>query len=333
MFYKFRNLFIFTLIGIFIFQSCKKNKEIGFYYWKTNFSLDYTEKNVMKLKQFNRIYIRYFDLDFQHGSIHPINPIKFYDRIESKEIIPVVYIKNRIFQQKNILLNELADKTLNFIQQINKINKINISEVQLDCDWTDETKNTYFEFVNIIKQKSALKLSVTIRLHQIKYYKITGIPNADDFILMYYNMGKIECDSFNSIYNQEISKLYLPYIKKYPRKLKLAFPIFSWYIHCDNMQVQNLYVSVDEKKINNPLLFDKKGSIYTAKSDLIIDRFFLKKNDHLIWEGISEKEIKKILNDMKLSGVKFDEIIFYDLQNKNFKQLTNEKIEKISRSL
>ncbi len=55
-------------------------------------------------------------------------------------------------------------------------------EIQIDCDWTERTRNAYFQLLTALKREPFLQgkiLSATIRLHQVKYVQRSGIPPAD----------------------------------------------------------------------------------------------------------------------------------------------------------
>ena len=59
--------------------------------------------------------------------------------------------------------------TLDFIGQINLKNGITCNEIQIDCDWTLDSRDTYMKFIDVFKNQWNKTLSVTIRLHQVKY--------------------------------------------------------------------------------------------------------------------------------------------------------------------
>ena len=211
---RFLILIFLSLISI---QCHNYDKSLtAFYYWKTHFNLSETEKKCLAENQVKKLYVRYFDIGIntETNQAFPISPIVFKQSTTGFIVVPVVYIKNEVMLSKSLNIAELAIKTSNFIQQINTKNNIKINEIQLDCDWTLASKDNYLQFVNLFKKETNKKLSATIRLHQIKYFKKTSIPNVDEGVLMYYNMGKIAPDSLNSIYDKNIAERYLKSIKK-----------------------------------------------------------------------------------------------------------------------
>lgn len=134
----------------------------------------------------------------------------------------------------------LTDRTIDFIDQINKSIAIACNEIQIDCDWTLASRDKYMDFVTQLKHKSNKKLSATIRLHQIKYFKKTGVPLVDYGVLMYCNMGHIAADSMNSIYDRKTGQGYLKNLEDYPLRLEVALPVFSWAIHIRRQKVMGV---------------------------------------------------------------------------------------------
>lgn len=152
-----KKIFLFG-IALCFFVSCQQQEQpiISFYYWKTIFRLSPTEKDCLTANQVQRLYIRYFDIDLNPNTkeAYPRSPIRFEDKIYNFKIIPVVYIKNRVMLDSKLNVSDLAQKTNNFIQQINLKNKISIQEIQIDCDWTLESKDNYLRFIEAFKKIS-----------------------------------------------------------------------------------------------------------------------------------------------------------------------------------
>lgn len=316
-----------VLYSVFLcfFVSCQQRKqpEISFYYWKTIFRLSPKEKIILNTNQVKRLYIRYFDIDLNSVSQKPFprTPIRFEEKTSGYEIVPVVYIKNRVMLNKNLDVWDLALKTNNFINQINTKNNIAIQEIQIDCDWSLESKNNYMRFIEAIKKVSNKKLSATLRLHQIKYFKVTKIPNVDRGILMYYNMGKIAVDSLNSIYDRNIANRYLASMGNYPLALDIALPVYSWGIHIRDGKIVGLRnkIDIDKLKNNNSFVLTKKNWFTVVNSNFDSGVFY-KKNDQIKIEAISKNDLLEMAGDLRgKTNQTPKEIIFYDLDEFNFK--------------
>lgn len=311
-----------TIFLIFLFISCTNQEKpaISFYYWKTIFKLSNSEKTILTDNNVSRIYIRYFDISLdQNNQPFPETPIRFQQKPFNLTVIPVIYIKNQVFLSKNLAVSDLASKIYNFINQINSKNKIQINEIQIDCDWTLKTKDNYLKFIEIFKQVSGKKLSATIRLHQIKYFRQTKIPNVDTGVLMYYNMGKIAPDSSNSIYEKKIAARYLQSLKNYPLPINVALPIYSWAIHSRENKVLGLKNKLAVSEIKKDANFVRISEVFfkTLHNNYKQGTFY-KKNDLLKFETISTNDLLEMATDLKQNLKEVPtEIIFYDLDDIN----------------
>lgn len=306
---------------------------VSFYYWKTIFKLSPLEKTTLKDNQVKKLYIRYFDIDWNTKSQNPFpqSPIHFQQNPAGFTVVPVVYIKNKVLLAQKINVLDLAQKTNDFIRQINTKNKISCQEIQIDCDWTLGSQDNYLEFIECFKKISGKKLSATIRLHQIKYFRKTKIPNVDKGVLMYYNMGKIAPDSLNSIYDRNIANRYLSSLKKYPLSINIALPIYSWAVHIRDGKVIGLKNKTDVsdfKKDVNFIAIDQKG--FKTKNSNYKNGTFYKKDDLLKLEGITANDLLEMADDLdENAGNKPEEIIFYDLDEFNIKNYEKDLFEQV----
>lgn len=329
-----KNSFFF-LFWFFLLTSCHQQEQpsISFYYWKTIFKLSPIEKSVLKENKVKKIYIRYFDIDWNvtSNSPFPQSPVNFEDNPKELNIVPVIYIKNKVLLNQAIDVLDLARKTNDFIQQINNKNQISCQEIQIDCDWTLASRDNYLKFINDFKKISGKKLSATIRLHQIKFYTKTKIPNVDKGVLMYYNMGKIAPDSLNSIYDRNIANGYLASLKKYPLALNIALPIYSWAVHIRDGKVIGLKNKIDVK------LFKKEANFILSnhkwlkvKTSNYKNGTFYKNGDVLKLESINPNDLLEMARDLKGSTVAMPaEIIFYDLDEFNIKNYEKDLFEQV----
>lgn len=309
--------------------SCQNTSKpaVSFYYWKTVFKLTKLEKCILRENKVNRIYIRYFDVDIKEGVPFPISPIIFEEKLKKIDIVPVIFIKNEVMLNNEVDLNDLGHKIRNLIDQINEKNRIVCKEIQLDCDWTMLSKENYLKFVNAFRNNYKGTLSATIRLHQIKFFKKTGIPNVDKGVLMFYNMGKIAQGKVNSIYDRNIGKDYTNSLKDYPLPLDIALPIYSWGVHIRNNELIELISKLDVNTFKNDRNFERLDAQYfKTKKSTLKSGYFFKKDDIIKIESISRDNLFEIANDLKRSAKKRpDEIIFYDLDDFNLKPYSNDK--------
>lgn len=327
-YYKLRmKKYVFLLLAV-MFVGCTSGDKpsVSFYYWKTIFKLSPTEKAVLHENEVNKLYIRYFDIALRDSIPIPLSPIRFQDTTNPYNIVPVVYIKNEVMLNKKVNLSELANKTWTMVDKINTVNQIHVTELQIDCDWTLNSKEQFMAYIDELKKTSALKISATIRLHQIKYYKETGVPQVDHGVLMYYNMGQIASDELNSIYDQQIAARYLASLTNYPLSLDVALPIFGWGVHIRNQRVIGLIPKIDEKQLLATVKTTSNGKHrYDIDEDIIAFGTYLRKGDQVKIESVSKVDLKTMVGDLKkkLKTVP-KEIIYYDLDSINLKTYSDE---------
>ena len=317
------NICILFLITNLFLLNCQKEKEISFYYWKTNFTLSKKESEALKHFKTKEIYLRFFDVDKKEKD-NPI-PLGVIGKIScpaDTSIIPVVYITNHTFHHfRKEDAESLAQKVFSKIDSIAKENSISYNEIQIDCDWSDSTRELYFSFLGKMKSISQKTISTTIRLHQVKYFERTGIPPVDKYVLMFYNMGKLGKTESNSIYNSPDAAKYIQSLNKYPKKLDIALPIFSWVIHKRGGVIQELLKDFDLQKLQDKGILktaDNPDTFLVTKSTLTGGKYF-REEDELYLERISQEEL---LNAATLLNSKAKnlhrKIIFFDLDETNF---------------
>ncbi|MGO4771547.1 hypothetical protein ACEN2I_07770 [Flavobacterium sp. W22_SRS_FK3] len=317
-----KKIFFLVLFCSLLISCNEKTKPIvSFYYWKTIFKLSNTEKEILRENNIRKIYIRYFDIDLHPKDTNPIplTPIHFKEKMNDFDVVPVVYIKNKVMLKQNLDIEDLAQKTVKLINEINTKNKIDSKEIQIDCDWTLSSRDNYLQFIALFKKLSQKKISATIRLHQIKYFKKTKIPNVDSGVLMYYNMGTIAVDSLNSIYDKKIAERYLKSLKKYPLHLDFALPIYSWAVHIRNQKVIGLRSKLSISELKKDENFEKVNSVFfKVKKPNYKNGVYYEENDLLKTEAISSEDLIEMAENLNKNCVqKPNEIIFYDLDEFN----------------
>lgn len=318
--------FLFLGLLLFLF-SCesKETPSVSFYYWKTFFKLTSKEQRVLQANEVQKLYVRYFDVKLENGKPFPVAPIHF-DAVKPKaEIIPVIFIKNEVFLDKGINVPDLVKNILQLIRQINTKNRIKNNEIQIDCDWSLQSRNVFMQFLQELKKRYPKTISATIRLHQVKYFKETKIPPVDYGVLMFYNMGKLKATEGNSIYDKSIAEQYLPSLKNYPLDLKVALPVFSWIVHSRNSQIVNLIAKIDASEFQNNANFEWNENKAVLKDDIITKGFFFKKGDQLKIEAIHEEDLEEMIDLLrKYMPKKTKEIIYYDLDQNNLNKQTDD---------
>lgn len=321
-----------TILIFFIVLSCSKPEPIpvSFYYWRTSFQLTDLEKEYINELKVNKLYIRYFDVALNNSEPVPVTSIVFNEKIQKIEIVPVIYIKNEVFLQ-NTDTKDLAQKIYNYIAQINNKNGFRTNEIQFDCDWSLKSKQNYFQFLADFK-KLHPELSATIRLHQIKYPEKAGIPDVDKGVLMYYNMGVISSGDNNSIYDRSVAQRYIKSLQNYSLPLNIALPVFSWGVHIRDNKVVNLIGGLSNNDLQKHPFEKVSENRYRVIEDFIYQGRYLAKNDVVKIEEPSAEQLKEMMKDLKNHlKKKPNEIIFYDLNEKNVTKYEKETFKTVSR--
>ena len=254
------------------------------------------EKEILDSLAVKKMYVKYFDVDWDAGNNEavPIATIDFSSPFDTcREIIPVVFMTNKTFLNLPAdKIQDLSSKVIKRIYQINQDNKLHCTEIQFDCDWTEKTKKSYFSFIECIKMeipKEKYILSATIRLHQVKYLKKTGVPPVDRGMLMFYNMGSLnDMKTSNSIFNIVDAEKYTEYIDDYPLPLDAVLPVFSWGIHIRDGKVMGLVNNLLAADVlKNKMFVQIDSSRFKALDGLFMNGEYFIKNDILRMEEIT----------------------------------------------
>lgn len=227
-------------------------KHNSVYYWKTTFAPDSAERAFLAEHDIDRIYLHMFDVavepDYETGGseVVPIATTRFEARVPDEiEIVPVAYITLdalRAMAGKERKFAPLIVDRLLAMSSYNECGKIN--EIQLDCDWTASTRESYAVLCQTVRdslQKKEIELSITVRLHQLR----EPAPPADRGVLMLYNTGALKGhDTRNSILDIADVKPYMTR-KRYPIPLDYAYPVFGWGVKFEGEKFVSIVTEAD----------------------------------------------------------------------------------------
>ncbi|PJJ80186.1 hypothetical protein CLV57_3333 [Mucilaginibacter auburnensis] len=284
---------------------CRSDRKVNtsFYYWKTRFTNNATQANYLSALKTRTLYVRIMDIDIdeESGKPVPVSPIVFNEPVpDTLQAIPVVFIVNRVFY--NITqpqLNELAVKITAFVKaKLKQAGKSSFDQIQIDCDWTINTRDNYFYLLNQLNAQPALKnklISATLRLHQLKNRQRNGVPPVQRVMLMCYNMGNLrKYGNQNSILDvNELKKYAASNLADYPLPLDVGFPLFNWAVVFRNKQYAGLSkkLVLNDLKDGNHFIFIEKNQ-YRARMD--IPQYGILKNDEVRWEDTELGELEKL---------------------------------------
>ena len=223
------------------------------YYWRTDLRLDSTERAFLGQYHINKVYCRYFDVvmlaagDGDSLVPMPNATITFADTLpDSIELVPTIYITEDCMHEWH---EGLAEKIVKRILQMNETNDITgVREIQMDCDYTARSRQTYYRFLEEIgrewiknNQSSSLStltfpLSTTIRLHQLQM----AVPPVDYGVLMLYNTGDPrKFAERNPVLDIRDVQPYVKYLSGYGLPLAVAYPVYRWQRNIHNVRVEH----------------------------------------------------------------------------------------------
>ena len=253
--------FLFSLlIAVLMLTGCQQQSPMpqqnSVYYWRTEWHLDSVERNFLKQYDIQKVYCRYFDVVMRNDEPMPNATISFAEPVDpSLSIVPTVYITEDCMHSEH---KGLAKKIVERIIQMNETNDVKqVKEIQIDCDYTGRSMKTYYQFLEDVRKiadQHDMRLSTTIRLHQLSM----EVPPADYGVLMLYNTGNPQkYAEHNPILDIRDVMPYISKLDDYALPLATAYPVFLWQrtiygVHVDHWveadEILKVKDAVEEKR-------------------------------------------------------------------------------------
>ena len=291
----------------FVFKHAPAN---AVYHWKTVLNPVAYEVDFMKKHEVRRMYVKFFDVStdnlFNGQGEQPVpvattifknSPDLFIDN--KIEIVPVVFITVEALR----LGKPLCEKIVQRVDDMCRANRINYEEIQLDCDWTRETKELFFTLCQDVKKLLHQKrkgLSATIRLHQLR----DTLPDIDYGVLMLYNTESLQNPKVeNSIISSKAVAEYMRHARS-DKHLDFAYPTYEWTLWFNDGKFKGIVSAGDTAAI--------KGDLRHEKSDF-----------REIME--TKRTLKRELKDIDYPS----STIIYHLDSTNLSKYSNDEITKI----
>jgi len=316
---------IFSIFILILFFSCNKHgqRAHGFYFWKSKLTLKDSEKNILEKSTVTNLYVRFFDVDKIGDKFQPVGVISKSENFSSsKLIVPVIFITNRTFLYIKDSEVDFLAKSIHelIVRKTKELNFRDISEIQIDCDWTAGTKDDYFRFLEKLKGLSHKEITSTLRLHQVKDKSKMGIPPVSKVYLMCYSTSSpLENSDKNSILNIQILKNYLSDVQDYPiKKIDIALPIYSWGIVTNHLGKHKLINALSEKDLNHKDLEKISNNEAVVKKDGFFFGYYLNRGFRIKVEQIPEKTLDEAVVFLNQKIPKFN-IIYYQLDERFIK--------------
>ena len=282
------------------------------YHWKTVFDLDSAEMAFLQKHDIGRVYVRMFDVAPEYDFLNcvtdvvPIATTKFVSPVpEGVEIVPVTYITIEALRAMEGREEEIATLIVERMLAMCSYNECGkINELQLDCDWTGTTKDSYNKLCGAVKDllhEKGISLSITIRLHQLRETP----PPADCGVLMLYNTGSLKNPSTgNSILSYDVVETYVK-PTEYPMPLDYAYPIFSWGVKFADNKFVSIVPYGSREISGNEYIRNERPNIYTilGVKELVEQKIgkpargnILYHLDYSQFKNYTDDEISKILS-------------------------------------
>lgn len=320
-------------------------KKRAVYYWKTIFRLDSAEYSFLKRHKIGRVYLRMFDVTedafatsaegraIPNASVKIDNPEYFLlqDSLKDLEFIPVVYITLDALKAMKGDENLLASNIVTRVRNMCRYNGLpNVQELQLDCDWTSSTEESFFTLCDSVKRNiSALKLpwrlSSTIRLHQLA----RKVPPVDNGVLMVYNTGNFnDPDAANSIIDAKDVAPYLNRLSSYSLHLDIAYPTYSWQLLFRHRHFIGLLNGLE---LSDTTRFSRRDdNIYIARKDIPYRDRIILTGDMIRSEASDYHDIAAVraMIEQRMSLIPHSNIL-YHLDSKNLSRYSCDELDNI----
>lgn len=331
----------YRILCLLLLTSCRyeRRAQPAFYFWKTQYQQREQEHTALRKLGVNQLFVRIMDVDLDEtGKAVPVSPITFRNNLpDSIDIVPVVYIVNNVLrQQSEQTLTILANRILAFTEaKVKQSGKDKFTELQIDCDWTQTTRETYFLLLRKMKAllvDKAVTLSATLRLHQIKNRHASGIPPVDKVLLMCYNMGNLRKYGMqNSILDMKEMTTYLKdFLGSYPLPIDVALPLFSWSVVFRDKQYVGISKHLDSWSLADTSLFYRQEGtpLYHLKRNL--PKAGLRVNDVIRKEEVSVQDLFAASDFLSRYLPRKDlKVLFYHLDADLLNRFSDEQLQEI----
>ncbi|WP_022954224.1 hypothetical protein [Leucothrix mucor] len=271
--------------------------KISYYHWTNSYTDDPASLQRYAPKQ---LYLKLLDIGYRNQQLS-VNPTSIRTP-PSVAVTPVVYIDNNALK--------LGSRDAIHAQILTHIPPQTYTHLQVDCDWTGQTRDVYFKFLERLKVDYP-HISVTLRLHQVKYAKRTGVPPVARAALMYYNMSDITDPEINNyILDTEEGQRYLHNFENYPLPLDLALPLYQ---QTRVIRQGKLVQLANSAEVNAAKTERLKTNHYKVTQGHYWQEYYLYPDDELQVDTVDLDALHTAAE--QLSAVMHpDEIIFYTLR-------------------
>lgn len=280
------------------------------YYWKTTFDTGSDDMGLLLRHGIGRVYLRMFDVvadqypcdSKAENRAVPNASVRVSDAGERLagdladiEFVPVVYVTLDALKAMKGHEGVLASNIVTRVRNMCEYNGLpNVSELQLDCDWTSSTEKSFFSLCDSARRimrspEYGWSLSSTIRLHQLA----RKAPPVDRGVLMVYNTGSFDNpDASNSIIDADDVRPYLRHLPSYGLHLDVAYPAYSWQLLFRDRRFVGL---MDGADLGDTTAFARRrANVYAALRDVPYRNTVIRAGDMVRAEASAFADIAKV---------------------------------------
>lgn len=316
----------------FLMISCQEQREhpISFYHWKTSFSPTPTDRHYFRELGCGKVYLRFFDVDREQGEIQPKAMLRSMDHTLPEAVyIPVIFITNRTLPGlSEEAIAGVAEKILAGIGEVEKKNNLTAAtEIQIDCDWTERTRENYFWLLALLQEKSGRDITCTLRLHQIKFYKRTGVPPVrKGYLMCYATSDPADSSTPNSILDLDLLKDYTARIGHYPLEFDVALPLYSWAVVTNHLGKIRLINGITREDMDADRFRQVSDHVYEARDDLFFHGLYINQGFSVRVEKISPLLLQQARSYLDTQIKKDYAIVYYHLHEPFLTKFTIEQL-------
>ena len=324
------------------------------YWWKTVYDPDSTELSFLKEHDIQRMYVRYFDVIYDPANrpepIVPNATLQFRQSFpEGVEIVPTIFITNEAMgswpkERTNDYYywepepmkstGYYVDQIIYRIKAMNARNQVHgIREVQVDCDWSRTTRESFFKFCRLLRERlhaEGIALSSTIRMHQLR----EDAPPVDRGVLMCYNTGALRnVTTKNSILSADDVYSHMKGVNMHDFGIPMdvAYPTFGWSaMYSQENRFLGLVRTTD---LSDTTTFEPQGDgLYKILRDCSAGHAVMKAGNILRLEESEFSTVSQVKSQIDLKRDQKElgySTILYHLDSTNLSKYTYEEIESL----
>lgn len=287
-----------------LFFACNSKKDTvqnAVYVWGDRSEYSYfsdEESKVIFDNEIKKVYCKLSDVVWDeaiHAKPEDIKSLPLRELIAKySDVVPCIFFTNEVMlKSSKEELDYMAEK-IAF-----RINKYEVKELQLDCDWSEKSKDNYFHFIKKVREDldSTKSISATIRLYQYKYPEKTGVPPVDRGMLMLYNFNSPKEFREENLIYEEAEALKYTSNKAYDLPLDFAIASYNWSIWYNKEKEFKSYLTQEvADKLFKDTKTTKDSMVFTFTKDVTLENDFYREGDIIHYSKMDSTKIQSTYN-------------------------------------